>query len=397
MSTEYELIVIGGGSMGLSTAYHAALRGTKTLVIEQYGYFNNLGSSAGASRQFRLQYAQQYMSELAIASQTYWANLQRQTKTTLIGQDGSLWFGDPAVSSQEGGIEAAETVMDTLDIPYSKVDAKEIQDGFHFKDLPPDYCGFFQANGGIINLKATDQALYNAAMRTGLVDFHEYEHVTGITSVEGNDITVSTNRGEYGAAKLAITAGPFTNQVTDCLGLNVAVIIWDMSSAYFRKADPNIQYPTWFVFQEPQDSTLFYGFPEVDWSNPGYIRVAPDFPDKIIVNPSERSPTPSPKSLGLTSQWVAKHMSGLEPAPQLTSTCLITLAGNSSKELLLDYAPDWVPNNKNIVTYTAGWAAKYIPILGDMVCQMLEKDVENFVYGKYTIPQSNFAINWIKN
>jgi glycine/D-amino acid oxidase-like deaminating enzyme len=69
---EYDLIVIGGGAIGLSTAYHAAKRNLKTLVLEQYGYFNDSGSSAGASRQFRLQYAVQYMSELCIASQPFW-------------------------------------------------------------------------------------------------------------------------------------------------------------------------------------------------------------------------------------------------------------------------------------------------------------------------------------
>jgi len=62
---EYDLIVIGGGPVGLSTAFHATQRGKKVLVIEQHAYLNDKGSSAGASRQFRLQYAQKYMAELA--------------------------------------------------------------------------------------------------------------------------------------------------------------------------------------------------------------------------------------------------------------------------------------------------------------------------------------------
>ena len=167
---EYDLIVIGGGAIGLSTAYHAAKRNLKTLVLEQYGYFNDNGSSAGASRQFRLQYAVEYMSQLCIASQPFWADLQKQTTMTLIGADGSLWFGDSNIDSKEGGILPAEQVMDALDIPYIKLDAQQIEDSYRFLNVESDYIGFFQANGGIINLKASEQALYFAADNSGLVE-----------------------------------------------------------------------------------------------------------------------------------------------------------------------------------------------------------------------------------
>lgn len=84
MSESYDLIVIGGGPIGLSTAYHAAKRGLRTLVLEGAGFFNDAGSSAGASRQFRLQYSQPYMAELSVAAQTYWADL-RGSRTTWSG------------------------------------------------------------------------------------------------------------------------------------------------------------------------------------------------------------------------------------------------------------------------------------------------------------------------
>jgi glycine/D-amino acid oxidase-like deaminating enzyme len=389
---QYDLIVVGGGAIGLSTAYHAARRKLKTLVIEQYGYFNDAGSSAGASRQFRVQYAQEYMAELCIASQSFWADLQNHTKATLIGLNGSVWFGDPTVSSQEGGIEPSEKVMDALDIPYTKLDAQQIEDAFHFRDLPRDYSGFFQANGGIIDLKASEQALYDAANNTGLVDFHEYEPVTGIASTSQGGITVSTGRATYAAGKLAITAGAYTNSVVRHLGLAVPIYIWEMSSAYFKKTDPLIQYPTWFYYGKQYD---FYGFPEVDWSYPGYIRVAPDFPDQIIINPSQRRGTPDPKNLALTAQFVAANMTGLGAKPEFTSTCMVPLAKNPDQELLLDYVPSSIANNEQIVVYTAGWAAKFIPILGDMICQMLEGDITSFNYGKYQIPVANFAISWL--
>ncbi|MBT8101076.1 MAG: FAD-dependent oxidoreductase, partial [Gammaproteobacteria bacterium] len=83
-ASSFDLIVLGGGAIGLSTAFHAGKRGLRTLVLEKNGVLNDAGSSAGASRQFRLQYAQKYMAELALASQEYWAELQGYTQKTLV-------------------------------------------------------------------------------------------------------------------------------------------------------------------------------------------------------------------------------------------------------------------------------------------------------------------------
>lgn len=394
MSLEYDLIVIGGGSVGLSVAYHASKRGRKVLVLEKFGVLNNRGSSAGASRQFRLQYAQQYMSELSLASQNYWADLQSYNSRTLIRQNGSLWFGDPNLSSQEGGIAAAEAVMDKLSIPYTHLDAAEIQRQYAFKNIPKDYCGFFQPNGGIINLKASEEALYDAAIYSGLVDIHEYEEVTAIQSLSSGEITVTTEIAGYTCEKMAVCTGPYANQTLELLGLQLGISLWQMSSAYFRKKDPSLHLPTWFVFQKPKDSALFYGFPEVDWSHEGYLRVATDFHDRILSHVSERTFKPSIKSLKLNSEWVSKHMTGLDETAHFTSTCLIAIPTNSERELLLDYLPSSLPNHKNIVVYTAGWAGKYFPILGDMINQMLTEDLTNFNYGKYQIPRVNFNIEW---
>lgn len=395
MTQQYDLIVIGGGSIGLSTAYHASKRNQKTLVIERFGFFNNSGSSAGASRQYRIQYSQKYMAELALAAESYWGELQLRTFDSLVGQVGSVWFGDPSLSSQEGGIKAAMETLDDLHVPYTPLDAEQIE-SYGFKNLPKDYSGFFQPNGGIINLKATQAAMYNVAKASGAVKFNDYEQVIGITPRESGGVVVTTQSasGErtYEARKLAITPGPYVNEILGHLGLTIGIDIWEMSSAYFRKK-AGVNVPTWFVFQKPQNKQLFYGFPEVAWANPGYIRVAPDIPDRIISDPGERTGVPGPESLQLTSKWVSNHMVGLDPEPQFTSTCLIALAQNS-EELLLDYPPDTIANSKDIVIYTAGWAAKFIPILGDMILQMLESDLEAFRFGNYSIDRRNFAIDW---
>jgi sarcosine oxidase/sarcosine oxidase/L-pipecolate oxidase len=145
-----------------------------------------------------------------------------------------------------------------------------------------------------------------------------------------------------------------------------------MSSCYFKKTDPKIQYPTWFVFQNAigSNGNQFYGFPGVDWDHPEYIRVAPDFVIDPLTSPEQRTLVPNPQELAYTSAWVRDHMTGLDPTPHFTSTCLIALSRIPDKELLIDFAPPYVPNNQNIVVYATGWAAKFTPFLGKILTEL---------------------------
>jgi glycine/D-amino acid oxidase-like deaminating enzyme len=385
MNKEYDIIIIGGGSVGLASAAELASSNKKVLVLEQFGFFNQEGSSAGLSRQFRIQYAQKYMAELVLDSIPYWDKLQKTTKETLIDKVGSLWFGDPEVSSQEGGIKAAMEVMDELKIPYKPLKAAEIEAKFPFKDLPEDYFGFFQEDGGIIDLAATLRALYNVAEAAANVDLLEHTKVADIESKPSGEILVSTAEQTFKTEKLIITPGSYINDILKHFGLAVNIDIWEMSSAYYKKTE-DVKLPTWFVFQEPQDTSLFYGFPEVEWANPGYVRVAPDIPDQILKDPADRSGKPSEKSLALNSTWVKDHMKGLDTKAEFTSTCLITL-NNNNKELMLDTLPEWVHNHENIFVYTAGWAAKFIPLLGKIMAELA-------LTGETQYDISNFKIEW---
>ncbi|RCU11652.1 FAD-dependent oxidoreductase, partial [Acinetobacter baumannii] len=50
---EFDVIVVGAGVMGSSTAYQTAKRGHKTLLLEQFDFLHHRGSSHGESRTIR--------------------------------------------------------------------------------------------------------------------------------------------------------------------------------------------------------------------------------------------------------------------------------------------------------------------------------------------------------
>lgn len=368
----YDVIVIGGGSIGLSSAHELADRGANVLVLEKYAFLNQKGSSAGHSRQFRIPYPEDYMVKMAVDAIPTWDALQTKADGQLRDMVGTLWFGDPNVHSTEGNIGQAEKAMRREGVEYTTLKVQDIEKQFGFQGLPSDYSGLFQKQGASIDLSLTLNTLLRLNKGYKNVTLREHTDVTGIKEQNGI-FTVHAPDGNFQAKKLVITPGPYINDILNLLGFEISVQYWEMSSAYFKKKSPTVQYPTWFVFQPPKDENgnQFYGFPGVTWDRPDYIRVAPDFVIKPLSSPSERTGVPNPKELAFTSQWVKDHMTGLDPTPQFTSTCLIALSNLADKELVLDFAPPNVPGAENIVIYGTGWAAKFIPLLGKIISQLI--------------------------
>ena len=373
MKSDYDVIVIGGGSIGLATANDLGKRKASTLVLEKYAFLNQDGSSAGFSRQYRIPYPEEYMVKMALEAHPLWDALEAETGQKLLDTVGTLWFGDPNVHSTEGNIGEAEKSLQSQGVKYQSLSATQVEDQYFFKKLPPTYKGLFQPDGASIDLAQTLKTLLELNKKHESVTLKEHSDVTAI-KYHNNIFHVSISGGAtYTSAKLVITPGPYINDILKLLGFDINVTYWEMSSAYFKKTKPNIQYPTWFVFQNPinDNGNQFYGFPGVTWDYPDYIRVAPDFVIKPLTNPNQRTGKPNARELGFTADWVKTHMTGLEPVPAYTSTCLIALSNLKDKELVLDFAPPYIPGHEHIVIYGTGWAAKFIPLLGKIMSQLI--------------------------
>ena len=90
----YDVIVIGAGSMGMSSGYYLAKNGQKVLLLDSFAPPHNKGSHHGETRIIRHAYGEgrEYIS-LALKSQKLWGELERNSGKQLFLPTGVLNAG----------------------------------------------------------------------------------------------------------------------------------------------------------------------------------------------------------------------------------------------------------------------------------------------------------------
>jgi monomeric sarcosine oxidase len=369
---QYDVIVVGGGVLGLSAAYNCAKAGKKVLLLEQYELFNQNGSSADFCRMWRVMYTGEYYAKMALATSPLWDQLEAELKRKLIDKSGLLNFGVDTPDTPEGTMQDAERVMKALKIPFTRLTSAELMQKYPFRNLPPEYYGLYQANGGTIDVQGVMRGYAQLAAAKGAA-LKEWQWVTSITP-SANYVDVETVGATYRAGKVILCAGAFVNDLLAPWGIKVNLQVWEMTFAYYQVLDPTVTYPMWFQFDDTPASggaSLFYGFPSVPWARPGYLRVAVDYASQVLEAPAQRTNIPATQDIHLTMDYIQRHMVGVSTQPTQMATCLVPLVPDNG--YVLDFAPLQVPNRDNIVVATAGWAFKFAPMFGQIMAELALK------------------------
>lgn len=208
-----DVIVIGAGIHGSSTALHLARRGLAVIVIEKdYAGRHASGVNAGGVRQLARHVAE---IPLSVASMELWEQIE-----DLVGDDcGFEAHGQVLVAETEA--ELAGFAERVADLRVRGFTHEELIDAKELKRLLPavsDSCpgGIVSRRDGAADPFRTTQAFRRAAIAAGAT-FHEGVKVTSLRRESGK-WRIESTAGVFEAAQVVNAAGAWADRIAASVG-----------------------------------------------------------------------------------------------------------------------------------------------------------------------------------
>ena len=349
----YDIIVLGAGINGLSTAYHLLRRGVQSLaLVEQHSLVHRLGSSHGASRITRSSYSSaKYVEMIQVAHDEEWPRLAQEAQTRFLYPTVGCFFG-------AGNGDYLRSVLSVPEVAQ-RVEILEVEEArrvFPCFSFPDSQKVIRDETCAVVSAAEVMDWLARRVSRDASV--LEHRRVQRLERAE-SELRLHTNQEVLTCGQLVVTAGSWLGQLLPELAPKLQVAHQDVG--YFEISGAK-EVPVWVYCPAKGDS--FYGLPE--FGRPG-IKVARhrtgaegDDPDRSI---SEEMPVLTARELEdfVRSQFTAPaRVVGYE-------ACLYT--NTVSEDFLLDHHPD----DPRIVIGSAcsGHGFKFGPLTGRILSQLL--------------------------
>jgi sarcosine oxidase len=210
-----DVVVVGGGVMGLASAWAVDRSGREVLVLEQFEVGHPHGSSHSVARIFRFAYSEPEWVAFAQEALPLWRELEAQTGLELLSLTGLL-----DLSSDSGPLRAA---LDERKAEYEMLDADEVASRF---GMTVSGEVVLELHGGTVR---ADRAL--AAFRAG-VSVEEGLRVHRLADT-GDGVRLETSAGPIEARIAVVAAGAWATPLLATADIPLATRVTRETVAYF--------------------------------------------------------------------------------------------------------------------------------------------------------------------
>jgi sarcosine oxidase subunit beta len=216
-----EVVVIGGGIMGASTAYHLAKRGCTDVIVLESGEMFGLGSTGLNAGGVRYQFATAVnieLSKLSFGMMERFADEMDQQVS--LRQCGYLFMLDSEKDLDKFRNNVA--LQNSLGVPSRVIDVDEIARLAPEVQLDGIIGGTWCPLDGLVDPNGLLQGYVTQARRLGATLLTSTA-ATGIDIVDGKVTGVVTRDGRIATSKVVIAAGPWSGLVGDLAGIDLPV------------------------------------------------------------------------------------------------------------------------------------------------------------------------------
>ena len=205
------LVIIGGGVMGLFTAYHSAQRFDEIVILERGRVGDPMTASFGRTRSYRCDYLDPTYARLAREAQRLWGEFEQATGRRALVRCGCMNIAKRSVTPdlETTYADLSHRILQGLGLPTASYEDEQLRERYPMLDAD---LGRVDVDGGLVDLHSVTAALRCDLQRRGVRIVEDVE-VQRITRDVGETIHVSADRGEWSTRSLVVCAGHGTNDV----------------------------------------------------------------------------------------------------------------------------------------------------------------------------------------
>lgn len=365
VSHQYDVVVIGIGAAGSATFFELAKRGARVLGIEQFYPGHDRGSSHGESRIFRLPYFEHpsYVP-LLLEARRRWMAMDSQSTEKVFLETGSIEVGFPGAEIVVRSLEASRKHA----LEVHEMGATEIRQRFPAFNVPDDWSGHFQPDGGLLRPEAAITRYVDAAVRLGakLITGKKVGRIDSRArvveiDVEGERIT---------ADNVVVTAGAWLRGLVS--NIRIPLEISRQVVGWFKPLRPSIFAPEAMpVFLLAAQDDIYYGFPDHMGSG---LKAASHLHGRALPNAEALRQDTDQVDETKIRRLLKRYMpDGNGPLVRM-QTCMYT--NTPDGHFLFDRAE----HDPRIVVASAcsGHGFKFAPVLGEILADMAEHKTPAF-------------------
>jgi len=214
-----DVIIVGGGVIGLSTAYHLARKGAGKIVLLEKGPVGDGSSSRAAGITSGLLW-----SETGVKARMIGARLFRELSEELDGYTYHNEHGCLNVCNQQQwqDLQPLLPMYDRLGVPYEVLDATTIRSRWPALTPADEHTGIHDPNGGYSEPPEYVAALARRIRELG-VEIREGEQVVDIQIDAGSVKGIQTQSDIFEAATIVCTVHAWGSKLLERVGWPVPV------------------------------------------------------------------------------------------------------------------------------------------------------------------------------
>lgn len=319
-----------------------------------------MGSSHGYTRIIRLAYSE-HPSYVLLLRRAFelWREIQDVARERLLHVTGSIDAG------QEDSWVFQGSLVSCLEhnLPHEVLTGSELRRRFPGYHLPADFAAVLQPDGSFLLPERCIVSYVNAAQARG-AEVHGHERVLDWQPAAGG-VRVRTDRAEYEASTLVITAGAWNSEMVEHLdGLAVPerqVLAW------LQPIRPELFDPFNFpVFNVLTEDGRYYGFPV--FGIPGFKvgkyhhlleSVEPEVLDRDVYERDER----------VLRQFVQRYFPDACGPTLNLETCMFT--NTPDHHFIIDLHPDYP--QVSFASPCSGHGFKFASVIGEIMADLADR------------------------